>query len=110
VIGSCVSESNTTSIYRDAARSVSSFSYTLYVIHSPALLFLTSLLAHDTRWMPTDPVGVLFALGAAITVIALSWIVASWTEFKTESVRRWITASVFKCSQQSIRNVAATGS
>ena len=75
------------------ARSLASFSFTLYVAHLPVLLLLTSLLAGNGRWQPGwHSLGV----GAAVLAItvAYSYGLAWLTEFRTERVRRAIEAGM----------------
>ncbi len=75
------------------ARSLASFSFTLYVAHLPLLLLLTSLLAGDRRWQPGwHSLG----LGAAVlaVTVAYSYCLAVLTEFRTDAVRRVIEAGM----------------
>ena len=75
------------------ARSLASFSFTLYVAHLPLLLLLTSLLAGDGRWQPGWR-----SLGVGSAVLALtvaySYGLAWMTEFRTDAVRRAIEAGL----------------
>jgi len=71
------------------SRNISRFSYTLYVVHMPALLFLTALFAGFQVWSPTDIPHHLMALSILATVLVYAWIVAAFTEFRTDRVRRW---------------------
>ena len=68
------------------ARETARFSYTLYVTHTPLLIFAASLLVRDSRWTPTVP-HLLPALVVLAVAIAYAWLVASRTEFKTDIVR-----------------------
>lgn len=72
-----------------ASRALARFSYTLYVVHTPILVFLASLMVHDERWQPTMwhlCLG-LFSLAATLT---LSYGIASVTEFRTDRVRHMV--------------------
>jgi peptidoglycan/LPS O-acetylase OafA/YrhL len=75
------------------SRSIAKFSYTLYVVHLPFTLFLTTLILGDQRWTP-DPVHILKGLGIASVTLAYAWIVASTTEFHTDRVRRWVESRI----------------
>jgi peptidoglycan/LPS O-acetylase OafA/YrhL len=81
-----------------AARAVARFSYTMYATHIPLLLFLAGLLAGNTRWFPGTS-HVLLALGTFALTLAYSWVVASVTEFRTDSVRCWVESRVQAIAQ-----------
>jgi len=72
------------------SRNISKFSYTLYVVHMPALLFLTALFAGYGLWSPTDIRHHAMALAILATVLVYAWIVARFTEFRTDRIRRWV--------------------
>lgn len=75
------------------ARSLASFSFTLYVAHLPMLLLLTSLVAGDGRWQPGwHSLG----RGAAVLagIVAYSYGLAALTEFRTDAVRRALEKSL----------------
>lgn len=67
------------------------FSYTLYIVHMPFLLFLTAFFLGDQRWQPnfenSTKAGIIFALA-----ICYAYGIAALTELKTDDVRRWIEA------------------
>jgi peptidoglycan/LPS O-acetylase OafA/YrhL len=75
------------------SRSIAKFSYTLYVVHLPFALFLTTTLLGDQRWTP-DMVHILKCLGIAFVTITYAWFVARATEFRTDHVRRWIESRI----------------
>jgi peptidoglycan/LPS O-acetylase OafA/YrhL len=70
------------------ARGLARFSYTLYLVHMPLLLFLGGLLVHDSRWLPSP---VTLSLGFLFWCVALAyaWIVAAATEFRVDKVKKW---------------------
>jgi peptidoglycan/LPS O-acetylase OafA/YrhL len=80
-------------LFNRFSRSIAKFSYTLYVVHLPFTLFLTTLILGDQRWTP-DPVHILEGLGIATVTLAYAWFVASMTEFHTDRVRRWIEGRI----------------
>ena len=70
------------------SRAAARFSFTLYVAHTPILIFLVALLADDTRWIsPRLTGGIAFA--ALIVIVAYAWLLATATEFRTDRVRAW---------------------
>jgi len=75
--------------YHNAARFFAGFSYSLYVLHFPLLLFLRAWIVPSQRWQPDVPH--LF-YGATIGAVALSfaWLVSTFTENKTRVVRNWM--------------------
>jgi peptidoglycan/LPS O-acetylase OafA/YrhL len=73
--------------YASAARTLSGFSYTLYLTHFPALLLLRGLLDPQGNWHP-DPPHLLCGLGIALLMLAYAYFVAEFTEARTTSVRR----------------------
>jgi peptidoglycan/LPS O-acetylase OafA/YrhL len=75
------------------SRAAAQFSYTLYVAHTPILIFAVAMVAHDTRWIPGAKTGVL-ALAVLVLVVAYSWFLATVTEFRTEPVRAWAEGKV----------------
>jgi peptidoglycan/LPS O-acetylase OafA/YrhL len=75
------------------SRSLSSFSYTLYVVHIPLLLLLVALFVGDDRW---DPSPRHLALGIVILLltVAYAWIIASCTEIHTHHVVAWLKKKI----------------
>jgi peptidoglycan/LPS O-acetylase OafA/YrhL len=71
------------------SRTAASFSYTLYTVHFPVLTFVVALLGLETRWQP-DPRHLAAGIGIVCGVIALCYVVASFTEFHTITVRKAI--------------------
>lgn len=66
-----------------ASRGLARFSYTLYAVHTPLVVFLGSLLVRDTRWQPT-PVHLLVASGVLAATIGYAYGIAWLTEFRTD--------------------------
>lgn len=81
--------SNARSLRVRATRTLARFSYSLYALHTPLLIFLASVAEGDSRWVPTPAHA---ALGVAIlaTLLAYAWMLAAVTEFRTDAVRRWL--------------------
>jgi peptidoglycan/LPS O-acetylase OafA/YrhL len=77
------------------SRATARFSFTLYVAHTPILICLTALVAHDARWVPTLKSGGL-AFIVLIVVVAYAWLLATLTEFRTDQVRAWAEGIVMR--------------
>jgi len=71
------------------SRSLARSSYTLYVVHVPFLVLLTALLSGGGRWVPDMP-HIFKALAMLAITLLYAHLVASITEFHTDSIRRWI--------------------
>jgi peptidoglycan/LPS O-acetylase OafA/YrhL len=72
------------------AREIARFSYTLYVVHIPALLVITTFVAGEQLWSPTKLHGDLIAFTVLTLVLLFAYLVAKATEFRTDRVRRWV--------------------
>ena len=81
------SREDVSSAYAKTARTLSGFSYTLYLIHFPVLLLLRGLLDPKGNWQP-DLKHLLYALGIALLMLIYAYIVAEFTEARTSIVRR----------------------
>lgn len=77
-------ESN--SHYLEATRRLAGFSYSLYALHFPLLLFLRAWLVPAEGWQPT---GIKMFYGSLIGlgVLVYAWLVSLFTENKTHQVR-----------------------
>ncbi len=77
------------------------FSYTLYLVHFPALLFLYAWLRSRswTRWQP-DLAHLIACIGILAGVVAYAWLISLLTERHTDTVRRmvaqWIESAVMR--------------
>jgi peptidoglycan/LPS O-acetylase OafA/YrhL len=80
-------------MYPRAAHVLAGFSYSLYVLHFPLLLFLRAWIVPPQRWQPD---AAHLARGAAIglATIAYAWFVSLFTENKTQVVRQGMKALV----------------
>jgi peptidoglycan/LPS O-acetylase OafA/YrhL len=77
------------SYYSRTAHLFAGFSYSLYVLHFPLLLFLRAWIVPSKRWQP-DAAHLFCALIVGATVLGFAWLVAVFTENKTHLVRNWI--------------------
>jgi len=75
--------------YLRNARLFAGFSYTLYVLHFPFLLFLRAAILSGSRWQP-DAVHVFYGLGIGAIVLAFCWLIARFTEHRTGEARRYL--------------------
>jgi peptidoglycan/LPS O-acetylase OafA/YrhL len=73
--------------YLRNARLFAGFSYTLYVLHFPFLLFLRAAITPGSRWQP-DAVHLLYGAAIGVMVLSFSWLVARFTEHRTGEARR----------------------
>jgi peptidoglycan/LPS O-acetylase OafA/YrhL len=74
-----------------ASRELARFSYTLYVVHMPFLVLIVALVVGDGRWTPNLP-HFLEGCGILLLTLVYAYGVASLTEFRTDTLRRWIEA------------------
>ena len=70
-----------------ASRELGRFSYTLYAAHMPLLVFAASLFTRDSRWYPA-PLNLLKGVGILFLVLLYSYVLAFFTEFRTDIVRQ----------------------
>jgi len=77
------------SLYQALAHDFAGFSYSLYVLHFPLLLFLHTWISPQAKWQPNFD-HFIFAVGLGICVMGYSWLIASATEMHTTQVRQWV--------------------
>jgi peptidoglycan/LPS O-acetylase OafA/YrhL len=68
------------------SRELARFSYTLYAVHLPLLIFLTAFVLGDSRWYPT-PVHLLTGAGLLVAALGYAYAFAFLTEFRTDKLR-----------------------
>jgi peptidoglycan/LPS O-acetylase OafA/YrhL len=71
----------------NAIRTLARGSFSLYILHMPILAFLAAYLVGNARWQPTTA-HIVAATAILASTIAYSFIVAYFTEFRTDVVRR----------------------
>jgi peptidoglycan/LPS O-acetylase OafA/YrhL len=81
------SREDVSNAYAHGARKLSGFSYTLYLLHLPALLLLRGLLNPLGNWKP-DALHLTYGLGIALFILIYAYLVAEVTEGRTARVRR----------------------
>jgi len=75
--------------YLGVAHRFAGFSYSLYVLHFPLLLFLRAWAVPSQRWQP-DGVHLLFGSLIGVVVLFFAWSVSLFTENKTRVARDWV--------------------
>jgi peptidoglycan/LPS O-acetylase OafA/YrhL len=75
--------------YERLAQGLAGFSYSLYVLHFPLLLFLRARFAPAGKWEP-DFVHISYWSVLAAIVLACSWFISTFTERRTKAVRNWM--------------------
>jgi len=75
--------------YAATAKMLASFSYTLYLVHLPLLIFLRTLLGNLPRWQP-DLKHAAYGVALAALVGAYALVISRFTEARTDAVRRMI--------------------
>jgi peptidoglycan/LPS O-acetylase OafA/YrhL len=72
-----------------AIRFLARGSFSLYVVHMPLLAFVAAYCVGASRWQPT-PMHLLEALTILALTVAYAFVIAYFTEFRTDRVRAWI--------------------
>jgi len=75
--------------YAEITKKVAGFSYTLYLVHFPALLLLRGILDPSGNWQP-NLVHLIYGLAITFLMLAYAYLVAELTEARTGPVRRRI--------------------
>jgi len=75
--------------YKRASHLFAGFSYSLYVLHFPFVLFLRACIAPSERWQP-DGRHLLYGAAVGMATLAFAWAVSTFTENKTSVVRQWM--------------------
>jgi peptidoglycan/LPS O-acetylase OafA/YrhL len=85
-------------LYARVGHLVAGFSYSLYVLHFPLLLFLRAWITPLNRWQP-DTAHLVYGLILGVAVLAFAWVVALFTEKRTYVVRNWMRNAITPPSQ-----------
>ena len=76
-------------VYGRVARWLAGFSFTLYIVHLPAVVACRAVFAPEDRWTLTPVTAAAFCLICG-AVTAYAYAVSLMTEAHTDSVRRWL--------------------
>lgn len=79
-------EFNRNNFYSKISTLLSQFSYTLYLVHLPILIFAKAYLTTINRWQP-NLLNMIFALLIILLVLIYAFVIYSITEANTEKVR-----------------------
>jgi peptidoglycan/LPS O-acetylase OafA/YrhL len=75
------------------ARTFAGFSYSLYVLHFPVLLFIKAWVAPPLGWQP-HTAHVIAGAMIGIAVLGFAWIVSLVTEKRTGAVQQWLRGKI----------------
>jgi len=75
--------------YLGVAHRFAGFSYSLYVLHFPLLLFLRAWAVPSQRWQPNGA-HLLYGSLIGVLVLVFAWTVSLFTENKTRAARHWV--------------------
>ncbi len=80
-------------LYKKFSYTISSFSYTLYLVHLPVLIFCQAWLITNNRWQPN-----LFYLSMGVILLVIvnlyAFAMAQITEGKTDQVRKFVLEKI----------------
>ena len=79
--------------YSRIAHGLAGFSYSLYVLHFPFLLFLRAWIAPYQKWQP-DTLHLASGVAIGVLVLGFAWFVSKATEEKTGVVRQWMKQAI----------------
>jgi peptidoglycan/LPS O-acetylase OafA/YrhL len=75
--------------YPRVAHVLAGFSYSLYVLHFPFLLFLRAWIVPPQRWQP-DAAHLALGVVIGVATLGFAWLVSLFTENKTRVARQWM--------------------
>jgi peptidoglycan/LPS O-acetylase OafA/YrhL len=82
-----ISRGDVSRTYAYLAKKLAGFSYTLYLVHLPALILLRAVLDPKGDWQP-DSIHLLYGLGLGLLILVYAYWLAEFTEANTAIVRR----------------------
>jgi peptidoglycan/LPS O-acetylase OafA/YrhL len=80
-------------LYGRGAHGLAGFSYTLYLVHLPALIFVSAWLVPGRRWHP-DAFNVAKIAAIGTCALAYAFAIARLTEYRTGAVRARVIAAI----------------
>ena len=81
---------SSSAFYSQTAHRLAGFSYTLYLVHAPPMVFASAWLVPPGSWQPNVP-HVAAVVGLGVCVVAYTLLIAQFTESRTEVVRLRLT-------------------
>jgi peptidoglycan/LPS O-acetylase OafA/YrhL len=79
--------------YHKLSRLLAGYSYSLYVLHFPFLLFLRARVTPGNRWAP-DATHLIYGFLIGAATLGFAWMVSVFTENKTSIVRKWVAGAI----------------
>ncbi len=79
--------------YRNLSGLFAGFSYSLYVLHFPFMLFLRARVTPGDRWEP-DATHLIYGFLIGAAALSFAWLVSVFTENKTSIVRKWVARAI----------------
>jgi len=89
------------SLYPKIAHLFAVFSYSLYVLHFPLLLFLRAWLVPAKKWQPDTP-HIVYCLLIGAAMSGFAWLVSTVTENNTRLVRHWMRSAILPAGDASV--------
>ncbi len=89
--------------YSGAAHRFAGFSYSLYVLHFPLLLFLRSWVVSPERWKPSG-IKMFYATLIGLGVLSFAWLISLFTEHRTHEARRLLQRVLGRWNTESPRS------
>jgi peptidoglycan/LPS O-acetylase OafA/YrhL len=86
ILLSATAPADGTTLRARVTRLFARFSYTLYVAHTPLLALIAALALGGGRWLP-DPPHLAASLAILLFVLGLCYLLATQTEFRTDTIR-----------------------
>jgi peptidoglycan/LPS O-acetylase OafA/YrhL len=83
---------STSGLYSRTVRRLAGFSYTLYLVHLPALVFVRAWLLPRERWQP-DAARLAIAGFLGMSALIYAFVIAWLTEYRTDAARTLVIAA-----------------
>ncbi len=80
-------------LYSRIVRRLAGFSYTLYLVHLPALIFMSAWLVAGRQWQP-DAIHFIVVAILGVCMLAYAFGIAQLTEYRTSAIRSRVTAAL----------------
>ncbi|MBD2151033.1 hypothetical protein H6F44_13025 [Pseudanabaena sp. FACHB-1277] len=77
-------------IYPRTVHALANFSYSLYLLHVPLLVFLTAVFLKNERWQP-DLIHLFYGMLLFVVIILYAYGISCFTEAKTHVLKNWMT-------------------
>lgn len=91
------------SVVSNCVKSCAAFSYSLYILHFPALFLIRAAFTPREHWQP-DARHLLYSAGISAAVLLYCYLVSLVTEAKTPIVRAWMHATYIAINKSCFRD------